>query len=55
MIAEREEQALFFNQPQAAADYVHWSKMAHWTLDEAIALSFWKFAALAATPISPSG
>jgi hypothetical protein len=32
----------FFNQPDAVADYDHWSKTAHWTLDEAIALSFGK-------------
>src|SRR5262249_32211037 len=31
-----------FNQPHARADYEHWSKAAHWTLDEAIALSFGK-------------
>jgi hypothetical protein len=40
--AEQEERARFFNQPHAAADFVHWSKMAHWTLDEAVALSFGK-------------
>lgn len=39
---EREEQARFFNQPRAKADFDHWSKAAHWTLDEAIALSFGK-------------
>jgi hypothetical protein len=37
---EREERERFFNLPQAKADYDHWSKAAHWTLDEAIALSF---------------
>lgn len=37
---DREEQERFFNQPHAQADYDHWSKAAHWTLDEAIALSF---------------
>ena len=40
--AEREELARFFNQPHARADIAHWSKAAHWTLDEAIALSFGK-------------
>jgi hypothetical protein len=37
---DREERERFFNLPQAVADYDHWSKAAHWTLDEAIALSF---------------
>ncbi|PPC86733.1 MAG: hypothetical protein CTY37_05200 [Methylotenera sp.] len=37
-----EEQSRFFNQPYANADFVHWSKAAHWTLDEALALSFGK-------------
>lgn len=31
-----------FNLPSANADFAHWSKAAHWTLDEAIALSFAK-------------
>lgn len=39
---ERDEQALFFHQPWAKADFSHWSKAADWTLDEAIALSFGK-------------
>jgi hypothetical protein len=39
---EREERERFFNQPNAEADVAHWSKAAHWTLDEAIALSFGK-------------
>jgi hypothetical protein len=39
---ELDERDRFFNQPHAAADFVHWSKMAHWTLDEAVALSFGK-------------
>ncbi len=38
--AEQEERDRFFNLPYANADYDHWSKAAHWTLDEAIALSF---------------
>jgi hypothetical protein len=38
--ARREERERFFNLPYANADYEHWSKAAHWTLDEAIALSF---------------
>ena len=37
---DREERERFFNLPHAKADYDHWSKAAHWTLDEAIALSF---------------
>ena len=40
--AEREEQERSFNQPYALADFDHWSRAAHWTLDEAIALSFGK-------------
>jgi hypothetical protein len=40
--AEREDRERFFNQPYAEADFDHWSKAAHWTLDEAIALSFGK-------------
>lgn len=39
---EKEEQERFFNQPYAQADFDHWSKAAHWTLDEAVALSFGK-------------
>ena len=38
--AAREERERFFNLPHANADYGHWLKAAHWTLDEAIALSF---------------
>jgi hypothetical protein len=34
----REEEARFFNQAHAAADFEHWSKAEHWSLDEAIAL-----------------
>lgn len=37
-----EEQSRFFNLQSAKADFSHWSKMAHWKLDEAIALSFGK-------------
>jgi len=40
--AERDEQQRFFNLPNAKADFTHWSKAAHWTLDEAVALSFGK-------------
>jgi hypothetical protein len=40
--SEREERERFFNQPHASANFVYWSKMAHWTLDEAVALSFGK-------------
>ena len=32
----REEEARFFNQPQAKADFDYWSKAEHWSLDEAI-------------------
>jgi hypothetical protein len=39
---EHEERERFFNQPLARADFDHWSKAAHWTLDEAVALSFGK-------------
>jgi len=38
--ADQEERERFFNLSHANADYDHWSKAAHWTLDEAIALSF---------------
>src|SRR5215471_18235892 len=38
----REEEARFFNQPHAAADFIHWSKAEHWSLDEAIALAMGK-------------
>jgi hypothetical protein len=40
--AELEERQRFFNQPSARADFEHWSKAAHSTLEEAIALSFGK-------------
>jgi hypothetical protein len=40
--AEQRERALPFNQPYAVADFDHWSRAAHWTLDEALALSFGK-------------
>jgi hypothetical protein len=39
---EREEREQYFNQPCARADFEHWSRAAHWTLDEAVALSFGK-------------
>jgi hypothetical protein len=35
---QREEEARFFNQPEAKADFDYWSKAEHWSLDEAIAL-----------------
>jgi hypothetical protein len=38
--AEQEESERFYNHPAARADFEHWAKAAHWTLDEAIALSF---------------
>jgi hypothetical protein len=40
--AQREEDARFFNLPYANADFEHWSKAAHWTLEEAVALSLGK-------------
>jgi hypothetical protein len=40
--AIREEQKRFYNLASANADFVHWSKAAYWTMDEAIALSFGK-------------
>lgn len=40
--AIHEEQNRFYNVASANADFVHWSKAAHWTLDEAIGLSFGK-------------
>jgi hypothetical protein len=39
---QREEDARFFNQPPAKADFDHWSKAEHWSLDEAVALVFGK-------------
>jgi hypothetical protein len=39
---EAEENARFFNQPYARADFTHWGKLSYWTLDEAVALSFGK-------------
>ena len=36
---QKEEEERYFNQPDAMADYVHWSQCACWTLDEAVALS----------------
>ncbi len=38
----KQENERFYNQRYANADFVHWAKAAHWTLDEAIALSFGK-------------
>lgn len=38
----RQEKESFYNQCYANADFMHWAKAAHWTLDEAIALSFGK-------------
>lgn len=37
-----EDNERFFSRPSADADFDYWSKMAHWTLDEAVALSFGK-------------
>lgn len=38
----KEERERFYNQRYAYADFVHWAKAAHWTIDEAVALSFGK-------------
>jgi hypothetical protein len=38
----KEEKERFYNWQSAKADFVHWAKAAHWTIDEAIALSFGK-------------
>ncbi|MDI1361959.1 hypothetical protein [Methylotenera sp.] len=40
--AIQEEKNRFYNQHEADADFLHWSKAAYWSLDEAIALSFGK-------------
>lgn len=34
----KKEAAKFYNQGSATADFQHWSKMDHWTLDESLAL-----------------
>ena len=39
---EEIEAAQFFNLPDADADFQYWSRTAHWTLDEAVALTFGK-------------
>lgn len=39
---QREEELRFYNQPGAVADFAHWSKAEHWTLEEAIALAMGK-------------
>jgi hypothetical protein len=39
---QREEEARFFNQPHAAADFDHWSRAEHWSLEEAVALAMGK-------------
>lgn len=38
----KEENERFYNQSYANADFEYWAKAAHWTIDEAIALSFGK-------------
>lgn len=35
-----DDQERFFKKPESNADFDYWSKMAHWKLDEALALSF---------------
>jgi hypothetical protein len=39
---ETEDKTRFFYEPRAQADFVHWSKMARWTLDDATALALGK-------------
>ena len=39
---ELQEQRLSFNLPEDQADFVHWSRMATWTMDESVALSLGK-------------
>jgi hypothetical protein len=41
-LADEKERKLFYNSPDAAADCEHWGKLAYWTLDEAVALTFGK-------------
>jgi hypothetical protein len=40
--SDYEENQRVFNKPYAVADFDYWSRMPHWTLDEALALSFGK-------------
>jgi hypothetical protein len=40
--SEQREKELFFHQPNATANFDHWSKASYWTLEEALALSFGK-------------
>ena len=40
--ADEKEMGRFFNKPAAQADFDHWSKMAYWDIDEAVALSLGK-------------
>jgi hypothetical protein len=40
--SDYEENQRFFNKAGAVADFDYWSRMTHWTLDEAVALSFGK-------------
>ncbi len=39
---DEQDKRRYFNQLDAEADFDYWAKMAHWKLDEAIALSFGK-------------
>jgi len=39
---ELREKQMFFNRPNANADFTHWSRAAYWRLDEAVALCFGK-------------
>ena len=39
---QREDESRFFNQPRARADFDHWSKAEHWSLEEAVALAMGK-------------
>lgn len=38
----KDEAGRIYNLKQSNADFVHWSKAAHWSIDEALALSFGK-------------
>ena len=45
-----DDKARFFNKPAAKADFDYWSKMAIWTLDEAVSLAFGKSPAVVNRP-----
>lgn len=41
-ILAAKEKALFYNMPDANADFDYWAKISYWRIDEAVALSFGK-------------